>query len=220
MLPDTFSESHQLGYAFSPAVQSDTPGHLTLEVVLHAAPTGRHFDPENVRYPIAVGHRLDFLFITHPAGDSDQYRVCAGRVIVRDRIGKQVEAYSLGGELVVETAGAHTLCRLTSSAPILDLTVPNSLSTRLAEEIAILLAERRAAWAQRPAGYDERLTQVDPRQLFAASLIELSRKFSHSSHTADDVIHRLIEFLHSEHCLGPDGWISPWHIHPALSDLL
>ncbi len=214
-------EHAEIGYRFEPFADPRLPGHPKLQVVIYAQPTLQHYDPESIEVPIVTSsHHLESRLIRHLAPRHETLRVCAGTIIIRDRVNKEVEVFSLGGELSIDSHFDHTVCTLISPAPIFDLLSEHSLSVLVAEEIEMLLAERRAAWAARPNLFDERLACAEPWLLFAACLKALSVRFAHHSVSIDDPDYHLIHFLRSEICLGPDGWISPSKIIPNLADLL
>jgi hypothetical protein len=221
MLDDTILEDHELGYNFAPPADPALPGHPRLEIVIHATPTERHFDPERVCVPIrTITDRSDELHVTHPWPQAEDYPVILGRISLHDRKGKQVEAFTLGGQLHIEPQDQSTLCSVSSTGPIFSLLVPDTLSAILAEEIEILIAERRAAWAGAPAAFEKRLLQCESQQLYLACLRALADRLADYPFIEDDPLNQLIHFLRSEACLGPDGLISPLKLIPALDHLL
>jgi hypothetical protein len=161
------------GYDFAPHSPPHYPAHRRLTVVLRPAPTQAHYDPE----------RMDLL-IVNPAGDleplevyypwprPESFRAAAGRVILHDRVGKKVEAFTFGGEVQVEGGPERVVARLESPAPVLALITPDSLANQLTAEVEVLLAQRRARWDQRgqPDELDTRLARVAPRELYRACL--------------------------------------------------
>ncbi len=164
------------GYDFAPACPADHPCHRTLTVVLRPAPTERHYDPERAEWPVVSRDGdLETLTLYHPWPESGAYRVAAGRVILADRKGKVVEAFSFGGALRVEAVAEHVIARLESPAPILPLLTPGSAAVLLANQVEILLAQRRAAWDSRgkPQLFEGRLAAADPHLLYVACLAHL-----------------------------------------------
>ncbi len=214
-------EHDEIGYWFEPFADPRLPGHPKLQVVIYAQPTLQHYDPESIEVPIVTeSDHIESRLIRHLAPRRETLRVCAGTIIIRDRVNKEVEVFSLGGEMSIDSQFDHTVCTLTSPAPIFDLLLEHSLSVLLAEEIEMQLGERRAAWAAQPTLFDERLARAEPWLLFAACLKTLSVRYAHYSVSIDDPDYHLIHFLRSEICLGPDGWISSSKIIPTLADLL
>ncbi len=168
--------SLDFGYAFTPDSPPDHPAHRALTVVLRPAPTERHYDPEKAEWPVVSRDGdLETLTLYHPWPESGAYRVAAGRVILTDRKGKVVEAFTFGGALHVEAADAQVVARLESPAPVLPLLWPGSAAALLANEVEILLAQRRAAWDSlgRPQPFEQRLAAADPHRLYTACLAHL-----------------------------------------------
>ena len=213
-------EHLEIGYWFESFNVPHLPGHPKMQVVIFAQPTHQHYDPESIEVPIVKDNRLTIRRIHHLAPQSETVHVCAGTIIVRDRVNKEVEVFSLGGEMTVASQFDHTVCTYTSPAPIFDLLSDCSLDTLLAEEIEILLAQRRAAWACQPAKFDARLAQAEPQALFIACLKVLHKRYAHCNVSIDDPDYHLIHFLRSEACVGPGGLISTAAINLTLADLL
>ena len=74
-----------------------------------------------------------------------------------------------------------TLCQIASRAPLipLQLLFRRSISMRLAEEVEVLMAHRRAAWACDPGAYEQRLARADPLSLYCTCLERLSIRLQH-----------------------------------------
>ncbi len=213
-------EHLEIGYFFQPFDNPHLPGHSKMQVMIHAQPTHHHYDPESIEAPIATDSHLSKHIIRHLAPRAETLRVCAGTIIVRDRVNKEVEAFSLGGELSVTSHFDHTICTFTSPAPIFDLLSEKSIDTLLVEEIQILLAERRAAWANHPQEFDVRLTKVDPLALYLACLKALHDQYARLSLSIEEPDYPLAHFLRSDLCVGPDGLIAPTKFIPPLVTLL
>jgi len=158
-------------------------GYPRLDVFLSERPTEKHFDPESVRCHIAGKHvggepvEIHLLVIEHPWTLKNSYRVTAGSLILRDRKDKTHEAFTFGAELTISRTERQTICSFTSPVPILSRESPGSVSDLLSAEAEILLAERRAAWVEDPAGFDARLAAVEPQQLFQAIVIALRERY-------------------------------------------
>jgi hypothetical protein len=162
----------ELGYRFHPKRYAHSPGHPRLDVVLPATPSEEHYDPERLRVRVASIHGgVEYIVMHHPwHSATTRYRACAGRVILWDRRGKEVVAFTFGGDLSIEPGEPHTTCTLTSPAPIILLTGEPTTPRTLAEEVEVLLARRRAAWGLDKKEYEHRLASADPLTLYAACL--------------------------------------------------
>lgn len=171
-----------LGYAFSPPCSPDYPMYHQLDVFVHAQPTERHFDPEVVLFKVTSRiWGTEWLKVRHPWQREEEQHVLPSCVVMRDRVDKVVEAFTFGGKLQIVSDEDRTRCTLNSPAPILPLNDGSSVATIFAEEVEILLAERRAVWdvAHPKAPFEERLAKVDPFALYLTSLDILTEKFSH-----------------------------------------
>ena len=187
------------GYYFHSREYSDSPGHPRLDVLLRSVPTGKHFDPEKLSITVASEQRCtEFLRVHHPWPAQEQYRACAGRVILQDRKGKKVEAFTFGGDFWIESEEMLTACVLTSPAPILERTGTSSIPELLAEEVEIIFAERRAAWEPDQSTFKDRLRATDPFTLYCICLESLIEKFERYPSKEDEFVQQLIHFLNTE----------------------
>jgi hypothetical protein len=186
------------GYAFEPPCPPEHPCHRRLTVVLRAAPTGRHYDPEKAQWPVVTRHGdLDRLVVYHPwpAGEATRRAAC-GRVILTDRVGKVAEAFTFGGALSVRADEARVVVVLESPAPILPLMPPQGLAEALADEAETLLARRRAHWDMqgRPQRFEERLARAEPLALYRAVLLAVQQQTAGTHDAIIDPQHRLERF--------------------------
>ena len=193
------SQEPDLGYYFYPPVDDGHPGHPRMDVILTAKPTARHFDPQKVRYVIATGKGIGQLTVHHPWTLGKQYRVRAGRIRLTDRVGKVVEAFSLGGDLTIVCEKTRTICALTSPAPIFPLTRTLDVNMCLTAEMEIVLAEQKANWdPAHPFAYEEHLAAVNPLDLYTCLLDMLRRKGSHLHSGSSELDCDARHFIESE----------------------
>jgi hypothetical protein len=215
------SNEPDLGYDFHPGTAGRYPGHPQLDIFLREKPTLRHFDPRRVQLEVSPGNgRVETLIITHPWTGQGQYRVCAGRIYIDDRKRKRIEAFSCGGQLEISAQHDVTVCQLTSTTPIFDLTDSDSLSTAIASEIEVLLAERRADWdPKHPHTFEQHLATVVPLELYARCLVALHERFAPYLDHHDHLYHQLVHFVIAERTfLQETGQWPP--ILPSLTELL
>lgn len=194
-------ETDQLGYRLHSKPYPHAPGCTRLDVTLRAAPTGLHFDPEKIHLTVATpSGDVRTMILTQTSGyGPEPLRVCAGRVALVDRLEKRVQFVTLGGHLNVTHEDDHSLCRLSSSAPIIELSLTRDVPEILAEEIEDILAQRRAHWEVRSREFDRRLAAAEPSALYMASLVALQQKLRTMRHGAfDDDANRLAHFLDAE----------------------
>lgn len=193
----------ELGYYFYPRRYPHSPGHPQLEVHIYATPTFRHFDPQHLHVPVTKSMSqgahgpIEQLVIPHPWSFANRYRVCPGALKILDRLGKSVDAFSYGGTLSIRGQDDYTICSIESPAPILEIGEESAVATILAEESEILLAERRAAWSKE-RDFEERLGEVDPLELYIASLDFLRKKYDGELHRDSPQNLLFLNFLHHE----------------------
>jgi hypothetical protein len=213
-----------LGYYYHPQDHEGSPGSPCLEILLSVHPTGVHYDPERVRFTIAPPHGgIDYLTVHAPwRASADHYRVCAGRVLMEDRHGKDEEAFSFGGDLTIRTEEDRVRCVLISPAPIIDLCYGEAPDPAclLAEEVEGLLARRRAAWGRDPDEYEARLAACDPFALYTACVAAIDRHIDHYDlNLVDSLLPELVHLLHEEMRALKSLGTWPDRV-PALEDLL
>jgi hypothetical protein len=187
--------SDELGYYLHPAARAGELGYPRLDINIFAAPTHRHYDTRVLHLPVAHFGSVRPMDIRHP-WHSANYRVCAGRITLRDFVDKPVVFFSFGGNATVEALPDHTHCTITSDAPILHLIEEEDPATILGEEFEALLARRRGAWAGRQDEYESRLTKVEPSALYLACLNALHQALDEGAHLADDGRAALRRILH------------------------
>lgn len=213
-------EERGLGYIFSPKRYPHAPGYPRLGVLLRQSPSLQHFDPEGVHFTIAKGkEHLSKLEVYHPWPYGSDYQVCSGPIILIDRYGKTVEAFSFGGNLRISSGEYTTVCLLESKAPILDISPSDPTLLSFVEEIQIILAERRATWLPKTEEYEKRVIAVDPMTLYLACLQELKNKMEGFPHKEVDEILPLTHFVHEEIMALHESKLWPLWI-PSLEDLI
>ena len=178
-------DSQELGYYFHPALHAGDPGYPRLDVNILAAPTHRHYDTRLLHLPIAYFGSVRQLDIRHPWRRAS-YRVCPGRITLRDFVDKPIVAFSFGGDAAIEEWPDRTHCTITSSAPIVHLIEEEDSATLLGEEFESLLARRQGAWVGRQAEFESRLTRADPAALYLACLRALRSLLDEDAQPHDD----------------------------------
>jgi hypothetical protein len=191
--------SPDLGYIFYPLAHPGDPGHPQLDIHLPSAPSGRHFDVAAVHFSIFTATDLiERLSVSRHHLGPFEGRVCPGRIIIESFTKKTVEAFTFGGTFQVEMQPDLTICTIRSKAPILEIIHEETVSSMLAEEVEILLAGRRAAWAEDPEGLARRLAGLDPITFYHACLEELRRKFKLLPHLQNSFSITFTQFLNTE----------------------
>jgi hypothetical protein len=188
------------GYYFHPKTYHHAPGYPRLDVFIAQHPTEEHFDPEYVELFVQSMDdpgTIECLTVEHPWTLQNQFTVCAGRIKLRDRKDRQVEAFTFGGRLSIHEQPGRIECRIESVAPILDLSGGSPIAVTLAEETEIIFAERRAAWPD-DADFDARLVKVAPDVLYAVCLEALRARFAEMPHQGLPQVTQFTSFLRAE----------------------
>ncbi|RMF00958.1 MAG: hypothetical protein D6768_11695 [Chloroflexi bacterium] len=177
--------SNQPGYVYHPSTFSPELGHAAVDVFLTHSPADRFFDAASAEFKVGEGGAIKYSKIVHPWQSGQQLRVVAGHFSLTDHSGNTVQGYSLGGDLAISTEGDVTLCRLTSTAPVFNLQDdPGAVGRVLVGELESLIARRQAAWGLDDAGFNNRLTGVDPFQFFLASVAKIDDRLKNFSGAA------------------------------------
>ncbi len=163
----------ELGYYFHPPEIPATLGHPELEVYIAKRPTVEHYDPSRAVVGIVTSKGyINQLTVRHPWHGPRRFRTLMGRITLFDRVHKRVEAFTLGGRLEIEREPEGTRCHITSPAPIFEI-IEHSLPSLIVSEMEALIARQRAGWAADPFGYEDRLIQAKPFELYTALLLEI-----------------------------------------------
>jgi hypothetical protein len=167
----------ELGYLFHGKQHPSGLGFLQLTANIYAEPTRQHFDPEQVTVPVITRQgEIDQTTIIHPWYRRRELRLSAGRIILRDRVNKTVQAFSFGGVMEIVVKDARTSCYLRSPAPIFELTELDGLSVMFISKVESLLAKERVTWDCNDMGFEHRLSGTDPETLFVAALAAVVRQ--------------------------------------------
>jgi hypothetical protein len=172
------------GYVFYPGPSPNFYAHPQIDVNICAVPTDLHYDPERLIVPvIRQDGALQKTIISHPWRGNHHLRVGYGRIVIQDRKNKIVEAYSLGGDLEIKVSSTCTCCRLTSPVPLFRLGVangsPENVASSVVDKFEALVAIRRVRWGANDLGFQQRLTSIDPSDLYAAGLQSIRSELEH-----------------------------------------
>ena len=171
----------RLGYVFHQLKLNSSTLSAQLDISIFAKPTEQHFDPETVGFCIADPRGgIEHLTITHPWRLQKQLQVCAGRIIMRDRKDKVVQAFSFGGKLEISNFETFTFCQITSTAPIIELIDTQDTETIVVTEFEAWLAKHRARWAGNDLGFGSQLASIEPFTLFVAGVAKIDDRLSRS----------------------------------------
>ena len=213
------------GYSFSPKPDIHAPGHPRLDVILAGEPSGEYFDPLEVHLPILASkdwghpHQLDHIKIFHPWTNLLEYQAAPGKVIILDRKGKEVEAFTYGGNLLIKNEEVCTTCTLESTAPIIEIDTASHVVKTLIDESEILLAQRRASWGIDEAKFESLLTKISPEELYAVCLMHILTSIEHSPRQDVLDIQGLIHLIKQERSRLQAAGLWP-EIVPSIEEIL
>ena len=168
----TSSPEPHLGYVLHPALLQSEPGYSRLDIWLSDHVSGLHFDPRQLRLPIASeSGEVSYITVDHPHYGADKLRVCAGPLDVIGWGEKRLEVFTFGGELTVQTGTESSLAVLSSDAPVLVRVGASAAAVTLMEESELILALRKGVWDEQPGEFDRRLLLAEPLELYHAFLV-------------------------------------------------
>ena len=198
------SRHPELGYWFSPKSHSNSPGYPGLNVAIYNTASNMHFDPKVIQVPVFTDidrfhpHGIENMKVFHPWPYRAAYHVAPGMLIISDRNDKKIEAFTFGGKLKINVSTDYTKCLIESDAPIIEASATNVLAVKLLEEAEILLAERRAVWAQDENEFSARLESVPSDILYAACLQEFQDRIDQSPNKEIQTIQDFRNFIATE----------------------
>lgn len=176
-----------VGYLFTPFTDSMALGYAALDVALTEHGRAEGFCPAQIRLQIWDGEAISRTDVSHLTPGPATQQVMPGMVTVVGHNGAMLNLYTFGATLTSRTGGNSgdvTLCRLTSPAPILNLSEEGldsaeSAVLRVVDGFEAALATERAAHnADQELDFDARLAQADPRRLYAVALTLAQHSFA------------------------------------------
>ena len=174
-----------LGYVFHPHAASDALGYAQLDVFLTDNGDVDAYLPKQIDlWALTGGGEVVEETVTHQWNDDAPLRVAPGLVAIGSHEGGDLQAYCLGGLLTPVDVGKYTHCRLTSPAPLFNLSEEGSSDAQnavlmLVNEIESAIARLRAGAGAQRNTVDARLARADPRHLYAAGLVLARGAFKH-----------------------------------------
>ena len=165
----------ELGYGFYDRIRPTSPGYAKLNVSLLDESGPSYFSPEYLRVSIINEQdKLEHLTIYHPWEDTESYRLGVDRAVLRDYKGRTIEVFTFGGTLEIVDMGSHTICSLSSPAPILELVEEFSITTLLAAEAEEILG---AFWQNEDTvDFEQWVAQANPLKLYAAVINRIEQE--------------------------------------------
>lgn len=179
-----FLDSFSIGYAQLDIFLGDSDraeGFVPSQVIVHTlADSGPAGEPDS---GVVMSRTTIAAHTVVPADDDAVTQVAPGFVTVDGKNGSELQVYCFGGSLAYRQAGDAVACRLTSSAPILNLSEEGldwsengilRVVDGLESEIATMRAQVEGA---QELTFDQRLAHTEPRLLYAVGLDLAHRSF-------------------------------------------
>ena len=193
----------ELGYVFHPFAEGFSIGYAELEVFVSDSDDSEGFVPVELVVSTwadsdligdsdlggsdppsaSIGRTTIFAHTDAGVAGDVTHRVAPGFMTVQDKSGGELSAYCFGGSLVYRQVGKGLACRLTSPAPIFNLSEEgldwseNSI-LRIVDGLESEIATLRAQIdGDSGTVFDQRLARTDPHLLYAAGLDLAYRSF-------------------------------------------
>ena len=115
--------------------------------------------------------------------------------VLRSRDDQEVEAFTFGSTLEIDTRDEVTVCYITSPVPILKLRSNHSTAEYIAEEIEATLTEYRARYHEH---YAEIMARMEPVNFYVACLNELVERSKQMPHYHDQIHKEYSRWLSGE----------------------
>lgn len=209
----------KIGYVYYYPKIDEPTDKFRLDIFISSIPTEQHFDVRRVQVFVKTRYgEKDRLIISHPWSYEKEADICAGILIMEDRKGNKEEAFTFGGKLKIVEQDMQTICTVTSSAPILEVSGASPTHNLFIEELEIVLAKRQATFLDN-SEFEKLLCEAEPFELYQACLRELTEEFEKfPNKNKDDEYFELLKYLHSQqHRLSALGLISV--LPPTLDDI-
>jgi hypothetical protein len=155
-----------------------------LMVMLHDAPTLRHFDPEVVSFWATRAARGHVETMDRSARVPFTEPFSWGRIRIVDRIGARNSYVAFGGTLSGERIADATLLIFRSPAPILRLAGHSQREDRLGQEVLTFFG-RLVPRLWTSVDTEREVSAASPEALYAAFLVHTGARSSHSTALRD-----------------------------------
>ena len=166
----------QHGYYYHPHYYSFPLGHPQLDFDLLPQPGGRSFNLKLAHIRIWEHENFSPKTLSHLVRQPGKLQVFPGRFWLEAFDGQAIYGFCFGGELQIIHFPDFTRFHLTSPAPIGNLSdKPESPQVMIINELATMVARERAGM-QNDDFLAHKLANVDPFQLFVASLAALDAR--------------------------------------------
>jgi len=172
------------GYRTYPRLEGGEFGYARLLVAIRKEPTLEHYDPQRLRFRLRDdGGEVRWRTATWLVPVLESGHICPGLVVLTDRRDRRVEFFTFGGTVEVISDPSVLIYAFKSVAPILELVGPReTVSDHLAYEAEVILAELEERWdEQYDTGFAERLSEIDPATLYAATVNTVLQRYRGSA---------------------------------------
>lgn len=178
---------HPDGLVFYPSDYDPPLGHPGFDIYLTGGPRQRFFDARRAIFPVEQAGVLERLVVKHNERLTNDFKFVTGRIRLEAFDGDVVEIMTFGGHAAVSRVGDETVCRVTSTAPLIPLSEEfESPFVVLESELEIVLAQNRADWGKDEGRHLDRLGNLDPMTTFIASIRTLEDRLGLLAHAEED----------------------------------
>ena len=188
MIDKTKSELvHQMehwGFELLDPLHANSPGFGRLLVAIRSMPTRQHYDPEAIHLHVVDTDGAPLAASLHQETQVHlPQQVAPGRVIVTDRHDKQLSFFTYGGSIECVVVPDESIYSLCSIAPVLPLGdgKGEDLAEQLSVETEALFAKIRVGWGTDDGGFARRMAQIEPSQLYSATIVSLQSAYDRSA---------------------------------------
>lgn len=166
------------GFRLSGKMHPESPGGLTLQIVLRKEPTEEHYDPEEIQLHLRkdagalVWHKYHFL-----ERQIAREEIGYTHILLKDRMDKVISFFAFGGWLDHLAGQSENRYTIQSEAPIIDLNSGEGHWTHeFAEEIDILHARVHAHFHGDDEAYARHLMALDTISRYAGSIQSICQR--------------------------------------------
>lgn len=178
---------HPDGLVFHPSEYDPPLGHPGFDVYLGGSPQRRYFDARRAHFPVEQSGALRRMLVEHPFLSGKEFTFIPGRIRLEAFDGDLIEVMTFGGHAVVSNEGEETVCRVTSTAPLIPLSEAyESPFVMLEGELEVVLAQSRANWGKDEGRHLDRISDLDPMAFFVASIHTLEERLGRLARVDED----------------------------------
>lgn len=212
---------HPDGLVFHASEYDPPLGHPGFDVYLGGSPQRRYFDARRAHFPVEQSGELRRMLVEHPFLSGKEFTFIPGRIRLEAFDGDMIEVMTFGGRVVVSNQTDETVCRVTSTAPLIPLSGEyESPFVVLESELEVVMAQSRAGWGKDEGRHLDRISDLDPMAFFVASIRTLEERLGRLARVEEDsVASQALHLARDIHYLLEKSGRWPQYV-PRLDELL